>query len=134
MSTAVMSFGRFNPPHTGHKLVADTVKKVAKKEKGTPLVYLSHTQNQKKDPLTYEHKVKFAKAFFGNVVQKSKEIVVPGETDEEEAAANDFGWEIRVCVLAHESASTISMANPPRGSTLPTTSARTRTPGKPVRQ
>lgn len=72
MSTAVISFGRFNPPHTGHKLVADTVKKVAKKEKGTPLVYLSHTQNQKKDPLTYEHKVKFAKAFFGNVVQKSK--------------------------------------------------------------
>ena len=72
MSTAVMSFGRFNPPHTGHKLVADTVKTVAKKEKGTPLVYLSHTQNQKKDPLTYEQKVKFAKAFFGNVVQKSK--------------------------------------------------------------
>lgn len=69
-----------------------------------------------------------------DVVQKSKEIVVPGEADEEEAAANDFGWEIRVCVLAHESASTISMANPPRGSTLPTTSARTRTPGKPVRQ
>jgi len=72
VSTAVMTFGRFNPPHTGHKLVADTVKKVAKKEKGTPLVYLSHTQNQKKDPLTYDQKVKFAKGFFGGVVQKSK--------------------------------------------------------------
>ena len=77
MKTAVMTFGRFNPPHIGHKLVVDTVKKVAKRERGTPLVYLSHTQNQKKDPLTYDQKVKFGRGFFGNVVQKtnSKNIV-----------------------------------------------------------
>jgi len=77
VKTAVMTFGRFNPPHIGHKLVVDTVKKVAKKERGTPLVYLSHTQNQKKDPRTYDQKVKFGRGFFGNVVQKtnSKNIV-----------------------------------------------------------
>lgn len=71
MSTAVVTFGRFNPPHTGHKLVVDTVKKIAKKERGTPLVFLSHTQNQKKDPLTYDQKIKFGKSFFGNVIQKT---------------------------------------------------------------
>lgn len=71
MKTAVMTFGRFNPPHTGHKLVADKVKTIAKKEKGTPLVYMSHTQNSKKDPLTYNQKVMFGKKMFGNIVQKS---------------------------------------------------------------
>lgn len=77
MKTAVMTFGRFNPPHTGHKLVVEKIKSVAKKERGTPLVYLSHTQNDKKDPLTYDQKIKFSKAFFGKVIQKtnSKSII-----------------------------------------------------------
>jgi len=68
--TAVFAFGRLNPPTTGHELLAKTIEKVAKKNSADPFLYLSHTENPKKDPLPYKLKVAIAKKAFGKLVQQ----------------------------------------------------------------
>lgn len=56
---AVLTFGRFNPPTIGHVKLVDAVLRVAKKEKATPFIYLSHTQDAKRNPLSHRDKVKY---------------------------------------------------------------------------
>jgi hypothetical protein len=69
--TAVVSWGRMNPPTIGHEKLAKKVAATAKANGGTPIIYLSHTQDAKKNPLSYEDKYMFARAAFGPMVQKS---------------------------------------------------------------
>ena len=72
MKTAVFTFGRMNPPTIGHGKLVDKVKSVARSMKGTPLIFLSHTHNDDKDPLTYDKKIKHAQSAFGrNLVKRS---------------------------------------------------------------
>ena len=70
--TAVISFGRMNPVTSGHERLVNKVLVVASQAKGTPLIYLSHSEDSQKNPLTYDDKIKFAKQAFGSVIQKSK--------------------------------------------------------------
>jgi hypothetical protein len=70
--TAVISFGRMNPVTVGHEKLVNKVLAVAAKAKGTPLIYLSHSEDARKNPLSYNDKIKFAKQAFGKVIQKSK--------------------------------------------------------------
>ena len=72
MNKIVFSFGRMNPLTIGHGKLIDKVNEVAKKESASVRVYLSHTQNKKKDPLSYEDKIKFATKAFGKSMFKSK--------------------------------------------------------------
>ena len=65
----VLTFGRMNPPTVGHEKLVNKVKDVARSKRATPLVYLSHSQDKKKNPLEYTDKVRFARAAFGNIVQ-----------------------------------------------------------------
>ena len=67
----VFSFGRFNPPTVGHEKLANTVKMAAEKLSATPRIYLSHTQDKKKNPLPYDLKLKYAQAAFGPMVTAS---------------------------------------------------------------
>jgi len=78
--TVVIAWGRMNPMSAGHEMLVKKVVDVAKTEKGTPQIYLSHTQGAKtktgkgavnKDPLAYDDKIKFAQKAFGPVVKKS---------------------------------------------------------------
>ena len=69
--TVVLGWGRMNPITIGHEKLANKIKDVAKKNNATPLIYLTHSQNAKKDPLQYSDKIRFAQKAFGNVVQKS---------------------------------------------------------------
>lgn len=57
-----LTFGRMNPPTIGHeKLLA----KMAQVAKGNPYrVYLSQAQDDKKNPLNYKSKVKYARKMF----------------------------------------------------------------------
>lgn len=66
----VLTFGRMNPPTVGHEKLVKKVVAVAG-NKATPMVFLSHSQDKKKNPLEYEDKIRFAKAAFGNVIQSS---------------------------------------------------------------
>jgi|694.fasta_scaffold00188_86 hypothetical protein len=72
---AVMAFGRMNPPTTGHEVLVNKVKDVAKSVGGSHHVILSHSQDTEKNPLSSEQKVKHAKRFFPgtNISTASKE-------------------------------------------------------------
>jgi hypothetical protein len=75
--TAVFTFGRFNPPTTGHEKLILKVADVAKKE-GTKdyFIYPSHSQNQKKDPLPHSLKIAYMRKMFP---KHSKNIVAGNE-------------------------------------------------------
>lgn len=72
MSTVVLAFGRFSPPTQGHEKLANKIKDVAKREKATPQLYLSHSHDKLKNPLPYNEKYRYTKKAFGPMVQKSK--------------------------------------------------------------
>jgi len=57
---AVMAFGRMNPPTTGHEVLVNKVKSVAKQVGGSHHIVLSHSQDAAKNPLTPAQKVKHA--------------------------------------------------------------------------
>lgn len=63
---ATFTFGRFNPPTTGH---AKLVKKLEASSRGgfTPLIYTSHSSDPKKNPLSYKQKISYLKKFFPKV-------------------------------------------------------------------
>jgi len=67
----VFSFGRLNPITIGHEVLVNKVASVARSQNAIARIYLSHTQNSNKDPLSYSDKMSFARAAFGNVVIKS---------------------------------------------------------------
>lgn len=71
IDTAVVTFARMNPITVGHELVVNRVIAEALKRKAFPGVYLSHTSDKKKNPLTYDQKISFAKTAFGKVVRPS---------------------------------------------------------------
>jgi hypothetical protein len=62
-------FGRLNPPTIGHKQLLDTVSKVG----GDYKIFVSQSQDPKKNPLDYTTKINFIKAMFpehaANVVE-----------------------------------------------------------------
>ena len=55
-STAVFAFGRFNPPTIGHQKLIEKVQSMARQVNGKGFIFLSHTQNNKKDPLSFQEK------------------------------------------------------------------------------
>ena len=64
MKKLVFSFGRFNPPTTGHEVLLKKVVAVAKKENADAMVYSSQSNDPKKNPLPYKEKTKFMQAMF----------------------------------------------------------------------
>ena len=62
--TVYFTFGRMNPPTTGHeKLMNELAKKAGK---NSYRVYLSQSMDNKKNPLDYDTKISFMKRGFGN--------------------------------------------------------------------
>ena len=55
----VFSYGRMNPPTAGHSKVVDKVKSHAEKIGANHAVIVSHSQNNKTDPLHHEHKKEY---------------------------------------------------------------------------
>lgn len=68
----VFGWGRMNPPTSGHAILVDSIKSIASKQGATPEVYLSHSQDPKKNPLSYNDKIMLAMKAFGSVVKKSR--------------------------------------------------------------
>lgn len=61
--TAVVAFGRLNPPTIGHAKLVDKIKSID----GDHFLFLSHTQKPKTDPLDFQTKLKFAQQFFPGI-------------------------------------------------------------------
>jgi hypothetical protein len=63
-TTAVFTFGRFNPPTIGHEKLLNVVGSTASKAKAESFVYTSHSQDAKKNPLSNDQKIVFMKMMF----------------------------------------------------------------------
>ena len=72
--TVVFTFGRFNPPTVGHEKLIIAVENIAKAKGGDYLIFPSHTQDSKKNPLTQAQKIKYIKEMF----PKHKRKIVAG--------------------------------------------------------
>ena len=78
-SVCAFTFGRFNPPTIGHEKLLDALAKQAKKNVAPYYVFVSHSENQKKDPLPYTKKVAYMKKMFPKhardiIVDKSRQV------------------------------------------------------------
>ena len=62
--TAVFTFGRFNPPTTGHEKLLKVLMNTASKQRGDYYVFMSHSQDRKKNPLSHDQKMMFMKLMF----------------------------------------------------------------------
>lgn len=62
-NTAIISFGRMNPPTIGHMKLMKKLIELGKKYNATPLLFLSHSVDKKKNPLSYDDKY--------NIIKKS---------------------------------------------------------------
>jgi hypothetical protein len=71
-STAVIIYGRMNPPTLGHQKLVDQLLSVSSKTGGESIIFLSHSQDNKTNPLSFEQKKTYANKFFPNV------IIAPG--------------------------------------------------------
>lgn len=60
----VITFGRYNPPTIGHEVVFNLAAKAANERSYALKVFMSHTNDRKKNPLTYEQKIDFVKRLF----------------------------------------------------------------------
>ena len=63
-TTAVFTFGRFNPPTIGHEKLLNVVGSTATRAKAESFVYTSHSQDAKKNPLSNDQKIVFMKMMF----------------------------------------------------------------------
>ena len=63
--SVTFTFGRFNPPTTGHAKLVDKLKRVRADD---TLLFSSHSNDKRKNPLTHKDKVKYLKKFFGKKV------------------------------------------------------------------
>ena len=60
----VFAFGRLNPPTIGHQKLIERVITIAKRVKGLPVLYVSASQDKKKNPLTVKQKVDYLKKLY----------------------------------------------------------------------
>ena len=60
----MFSFGRFNPPTTGHQKLLQKIIQTAKQMGGQPKLYVSYSQDLKKNPLTAKQKIAYIKKMF----------------------------------------------------------------------
>ena len=67
MKSVVFTYGRFNPPHKGHRLMIEQVIETARKSNKTPVVVVSHSTGNSKNPLPVENKMRILKRWFPNV-------------------------------------------------------------------
>jgi len=71
MKKVVIAFGRMNPPTIGHEKLVAKIKTTARKHRAVPMLFLSHSQDKRKNPLSYEDKIRYSKKAFGPLVQKT---------------------------------------------------------------
>jgi cytidyltransferase-like protein len=75
MKSVVFTYGRFNPPHKGHRLMIEQVIETARRTNKTPIVVVSHSVGNAKNPLPVENKMRILRRWFPGVtiLSSSKE-------------------------------------------------------------
>ena len=74
VSAVVFTFGRFQPPTSGHELLINATIAEARKRGAENRIYMSRRDEPKKNPLKIRDKIKFLKKFFpkANIMNDSK--------------------------------------------------------------
>jgi len=67
MKSVVFTYGRYNPPTKGHRMLIEQVIETARRTNKTPIVVVSHSVGNAKNPLPVENKVRILKRWFPNV-------------------------------------------------------------------
>ena len=72
----VFTYGRFNPPHLGHKMMIEEVINKAKKMNKIPVVIVSHSYGNRTNPLPVSDKIRILKKWFPEltVLSSSKNL------------------------------------------------------------
>lgn len=68
-ATLVFAFGRMNPPTLGHEKLVNKVDEIGRRNRAQSKVFLTHSQDKKKNPLTQNQKLRFAKGAFGPKIE-----------------------------------------------------------------
>lgn len=63
-STAVFTFGRFNPPTVGHQKMIRKLLEVGNEQNADVYVFGSHTKDKKKNPLSHHEKMNYMTEMF----------------------------------------------------------------------
>jgi len=74
---AAITFGRFNPPSIGHLKLVETL---CNQHADAHLLFASHSQDPKKNPLSYEQKIKYLKALFQSAFPNLEVVDSPART------------------------------------------------------
>lgn len=74
MATAVFTFARMNPPTVGHEKLVNEIKRRARAERGDALVFLTKTEDRKKNPVPFKAKEAFAIKAFGNIIVRRSNL------------------------------------------------------------
>jgi nicotinic acid mononucleotide adenylyltransferase len=67
MKSVVFTYGRYNPPHKGHRLMIEQVIETARRTNKTPIIVVSHSVGNAKNPLPVENKVRILRRWFPGV-------------------------------------------------------------------
>ena len=86
------TFGRFNPPHAGHGKMMDAVKSYGG-DTGNYRIYPSRTQDNKKNPLSADQKIKHMRAMFKDHKDKIQNSVAHRNIFDIMKSLNDEGHE-----------------------------------------
>ena len=80
--TVVFSFGRFQPPTLGHKKLIEKIINISSKKSIDHQIYVSKTQDKKRNPLKIEEKLEFLKKMYPNVnfISTDKQVRTPIES------------------------------------------------------
>ena len=70
--TVVFSFGRLNPPTVGHQKLLQKIIQTAKQQSGQPMMFVSYSQDAKKNPLTAKQKFAYIKKMFPKEAKELK--------------------------------------------------------------
>ena len=73
----MFTYGRFNPPHLGHKMMIEKIINKAEKLKKTPLIIVSHTTGNPRNPLSVNNKLQILRRWFPNVTFLSSSKNLP---------------------------------------------------------
>ena len=79
----VFTYGRFNPPHLGHKMMIEEIVKKARQMKKKPVIIVSHSVGNMKNPLPVANKLRILRGWVPNVTfissAKNRSIAKIGE-------------------------------------------------------
>jgi len=70
--TVVFSFGRLNPPTVGHQKLLQKIVQTAQRMSGQAMMFVSYSQDAKKNPLTAKQKIAYIKKMFPKEARQLK--------------------------------------------------------------